>query len=565
VGGVRGAGAVDNPSGTGPVRPSVPSVDVPGFELLAMASFADGVESWQARERTSGSACCLLVVAGAAEGAAEPLLRLRHDHLVPAVALLPLDAALAIRVVAHDGPDLARLRDVRGSLSPGEVVTLGVPLAQALGAAHAAGLVHGALHPADVLLDPAGRPILRGVGIAALAGRPAAPADDVVALARLLSSCLGDTVSPAANLVRGCLAPALVGHPAGRPTARALAAALGATCPPTPLRLPTGSTTGLPGGSTTGLPGGSTTGLAAGSTTGLAAGSTTRVPTRGGGAGPGTTSRPASAHRRPSPGSRPGGWRRRGGGPGLAGARTTIRRVLARVVGALALLWPPRARTVISAGVGLALAVTVLVIPVVRGPAPVAGLPPPLGAAPQLVDSTGVAAPMSPPRAAPAPPGPTAPAAPTTPTAAAAPAAPQAASAPARPPAPALPAGGWPAVLRALAAARAAAFATGDVDALAAADAHGSTAAAVDRARLQVWADAGAHLSGGPAEILATTVVSAGTRAAVLDTRERLPASVVRDRLGRELQRRPASAPADYRVTLVRTAQGWRTAEVTAR
>jgi hypothetical protein len=117
----------------------------------------------------------------------------------------------------------------RRQLSAGEVVTLGVAIAWALSAAHAAGITHGRLRDADVLLDPGGRPMLAGVGVMGVLGAAGDPADDVRGLARMLLSML-DEQSPGAAKVIQALQSAVT-------SADELAPALAAACPAAPVQL----------------------------------------------------------------------------------------------------------------------------------------------------------------------------------------------------------------------------------------------------------------------------------------------------------------------------------------
>jgi len=75
------------------------------------------------------------------------------------------------------GGSLATLLARRGSLEPGEVVTIGAPLAQALAAAHSRGLVHGDVSPANVLFTADGMPLLSDLGLARVAGERLASVD----------------------------------------------------------------------------------------------------------------------------------------------------------------------------------------------------------------------------------------------------------------------------------------------------------------------------------------------------------------------------------------------------
>ena len=110
---------------------------------------------------------------------------------------------------------LARLLATRRHLSAAEVVTIAVPLAQALAAVHAQGLVHGDVTPANVLFAADGRPMLGDLGIARLLGSPAA---EIGGTGGFLDPALGarrrpGTASDVHGLAATCLA-ALAGRPA---------------------------------------------------------------------------------------------------------------------------------------------------------------------------------------------------------------------------------------------------------------------------------------------------------------------------------------------------------------
>ncbi len=68
------------------------------------------------------------------------------------------------------GPSLARLLAERETLAPGEVVTILVPLAQALIDLHESWCCHGALGPGSVLFDEEGAPVLARFGRATIFG-----------------------------------------------------------------------------------------------------------------------------------------------------------------------------------------------------------------------------------------------------------------------------------------------------------------------------------------------------------------------------------------------------------
>lgn len=98
---------------------------------------------------------------------AERLRRLRHEHLPVVHDVVEIGPGRTALVVEHvPGPTLAELRSQRAPLSDGEAATVAIPVASALGALHDAGLAHGGVSPATVVVRPDGRPALvdlRGV------------------------------------------------------------------------------------------------------------------------------------------------------------------------------------------------------------------------------------------------------------------------------------------------------------------------------------------------------------------------------------------------------------------
>jgi hypothetical protein len=117
----------------------------------------------------------------------------------------------------------------RRQLSAGELVTLGVAISWALAAAHSAGVTHGRLRDADVLLDPGGRPMLAGVGVMGVLGSAGDPVDDVRGLVRMLLSLLNAESPGASKLTRALEQPVSA--------ASELAAVLAAACAAAPIRL----------------------------------------------------------------------------------------------------------------------------------------------------------------------------------------------------------------------------------------------------------------------------------------------------------------------------------------
>ena len=131
---------------------------------------------------------------------------------------------------------LDRLIAEHRPLAACEVVTLLVPLAQALAAVHACGQVHGRVSPSSVLLGDDGRPMLADTGVAALldgGDRPTSQGDDVRDLALTGRAALG----PAARggSLGAVLSAVVDGDAARRPTATAFAAAVFETGPAAPI------------------------------------------------------------------------------------------------------------------------------------------------------------------------------------------------------------------------------------------------------------------------------------------------------------------------------------------
>ncbi|MGZ6793132.1 MAG: protein kinase domain-containing protein, partial [Mycobacteriales bacterium] len=235
--------------------------DVPGYDVLELLGFGASGEVWRARERSGGAPVALRRLAGGDRAA---VAAVRRQATV--VRSLPSPHLVRLRTTTRAGRDdvlvvdhaaggsLAGVLQRRGTLAPGEVVTAVAPLAEALGQAHAHGLVHGRLRASEVLLTADGRPLLDGLGTAALhdpedghdpTGALGASAD-VWALGALAHQLLtGEQPGPT---VLGALAPraplplvravesALAFDPTTRPSAADLAAALLAACPALPLQ-----------------------------------------------------------------------------------------------------------------------------------------------------------------------------------------------------------------------------------------------------------------------------------------------------------------------------------------
>ncbi|QAY62937.1 hypothetical protein ET495_06430 [Xylanimonas allomyrinae] len=90
------------------------------------------------------------------------LTDVRHAHLVPVVeARATRPGTLDVVLASGEAADVPAVLAVRGRLAPAEAAAVGVNVAQAMAALHAAGLTHGPLEPRDVVLRPGGAPALR--------------------------------------------------------------------------------------------------------------------------------------------------------------------------------------------------------------------------------------------------------------------------------------------------------------------------------------------------------------------------------------------------------------------
>jgi eukaryotic-like serine/threonine-protein kinase len=101
-----------------------------------------------------------------AEREARLAARLSHPHLV-AVFDLAIDGENQWLVMEYvEGPTLAALVADRGPLTPDEAAPLIAQVADALAAAHEAGIVHRDVKPSNVLIDPEGQAKLTDFGVA---------------------------------------------------------------------------------------------------------------------------------------------------------------------------------------------------------------------------------------------------------------------------------------------------------------------------------------------------------------------------------------------------------------
>ena len=200
---------------------------------------------YRARDTATGRTIALKVVALSrlAAGNDAALDRFRRDSRMAARLSHPNIAAVlasgehaGTAFMAMDWVDarpLDRILAEDGGLTVTRSLSILRQLLSALDHAHRAGLVHGTLEPADVLVDAGGTVTVTGFGGAAIAAPTAGVADDLNAAGAVLARLLdGHSLPPA-------VAALLAGAPAGQrfATAAAFAKAVGeALAPPAPLR-----------------------------------------------------------------------------------------------------------------------------------------------------------------------------------------------------------------------------------------------------------------------------------------------------------------------------------------
>src|SRR3954470_1439844 len=91
---------------------------------------------------------------------------LRHPHVVPIVDFGEADGAVYLAMRHIDGADLRELLGRDGPLDPEEALRLVGQIGEALDEAHARGLVHRDVKPANILLDRDGQAFLSDFGLA---------------------------------------------------------------------------------------------------------------------------------------------------------------------------------------------------------------------------------------------------------------------------------------------------------------------------------------------------------------------------------------------------------------
>lgn len=166
--------------GEEPPRPAVE-----GFRVIRWLGSGAAAHVWLVAEEQGGAEYALKVfrpqndddadpAEAAAAGEADRERRLlgaaAHDHLVPALRMIPTDAGPGLLLQYAAGGSLAALVAARGPLSVAETITVLTPIAQALAFLHARGMTHGDVAPGNVLFTEHGKPLLGDFGVARRVG-----------------------------------------------------------------------------------------------------------------------------------------------------------------------------------------------------------------------------------------------------------------------------------------------------------------------------------------------------------------------------------------------------------
>ncbi len=131
------------------------------WELMAPIAIGGSSTVWRARDMRDDRVCALKVLrqrdgAQLLRFAREQAIRIDHPHVVAPSAWGADDGSIAIACELVSGGSLAGLVADYGALGEGTVVTILDQLLSALGAVHAAGIVHRDVTPANVLLRATG-------------------------------------------------------------------------------------------------------------------------------------------------------------------------------------------------------------------------------------------------------------------------------------------------------------------------------------------------------------------------------------------------------------------------
>ncbi|WP_328322273.1 protein kinase [Kribbella sp. NBC_00382] len=164
------------------------SEDISGYSLRRGLGSGSAGTVWLLRDLATGRHAVLKRIPKSAAVATNEFLGdlelargIDHPHLARLLEVRESDREWLLFSQYVAAGTLTSLLERRGALSPGELVTLISPLAQALSALHGRGLTHGHLDLNDIMFDADGRPVITDAGLRALSS-PTTPQADLSAL-----------------------------------------------------------------------------------------------------------------------------------------------------------------------------------------------------------------------------------------------------------------------------------------------------------------------------------------------------------------------------------------------
>ncbi|WP_344112553.1 protein kinase domain-containing protein [Kribbella alba] len=174
--------------------------DIAGYSLRRGLGSGAAGSVWLLRDLGSGRHAALKRISAARVPAVEEFRRdlaltrsIDFPHLARLLDVRQTDREWLLISQYVAAGTLTNLLDRREPLSPGELVTLLSPLAQALAILHRSGLTHGNVSLANVMFDAEGRPVLTDAGLRLLAApTPQSAENDLAALAEIARASGGD-------------------------------------------------------------------------------------------------------------------------------------------------------------------------------------------------------------------------------------------------------------------------------------------------------------------------------------------------------------------------------------
>jgi len=165
-------GRVDNSDLGSRIGPTVLGMtfQVGDYQATELVGAGGSAQVWLGRRGGTGPAVAIKVFPAeqlaTARREAALAAAVDHPHVVTVLDVVADADRVALITEYAGGGTLAGVLDSRGTLSPGETLTVLLPLAAALATAHERQIVHGDLSARNVLFDRAGRPLLADLGAA---------------------------------------------------------------------------------------------------------------------------------------------------------------------------------------------------------------------------------------------------------------------------------------------------------------------------------------------------------------------------------------------------------------